>query len=630
MKRTAAFILVLCLCICTFAPAVAVEKSSLTLLFTSDIHSNAIPHLAWTDQGGMRLGGFARLKTAVDSNYIPDKTLLLDSGDFSIGTLYQNYTETDALELTLLESIGYDAVTFGNHDFDIGENGLRNELAAMRSAGSDMQILCCNLREAGTEGNPLGEYGVKDYTIIQRGGYRIGIFGLMGEEAIEYTTRDQFYFEDTIEAAKAAVAALQAENVDLIIALSHSGITPDMSFDEDARIAKAVDGIDVILSGHYHKETTELITVNDTYIACAGTALNYLGRMDLEESNGEWQAKLSMIRLDDSVLPDEGITESLKPYTDELNAQYLKKYGAKQEMEDVFASTPYDFRDGDYMEGRLDNYAFGGLLADSYMAMLEKLGLKQVRAAAIPVGTVRAGLYQGELTVADVYNVLSYGASPLDGSSGAPIVTFCLTGRELYDVCEASVSLSSFMYSIQMFFSGVRYVYHPARPILNKVYAVELLNPQSGEYEYVERNDDTLYTFACSWTTMESISLMESTSFGLMSVRPKDEQGNLLETEAQLKERIVRLEDDRELKEWYALYDYIGSMEKNEQGLAEIDSKYNIPADFVVKGGGLSDFFVNNSRIGYLMYGAMVLVVCIIMLIIWRRRARRRRAAKNS
>lgn len=627
MRKCIAFILVLCTVLGIAAPALAADDS-ITLLFTSDIHSNTIPHLAWTENGGMRLGGFARLKTAVDNNYAHGKTLLLDSGDFSMGTLYQNYTRSDALELSIMSNIGYDAVAFGNHDFDIGEDGLRDELTAIYNKGSDMSVLCSNLRQKDVAGNPLGDYGVSDYAIIERNGFRIGVFALMGEEADEYTTKDQFYFEDTVETAKAMVSTLENENVDLIIALSHSGITPDMTFDEDARIAEAVDGIDIILSGHYHKETPELITVNDTYIACAGTALNYLGRIDLKYNGAGWEAELNMIRLDESIEPDPEITALLSPYTDELNSQYLEKYGAQQEMEDVYAYSPYDFRDGDYMEGKLDNYAFGGLLADSYMSMLKKLGLDHIRAAAVPVGTVRAGLYSGELTVADVYNVLSYGASPLDRSSGAPIVTFCLTGRELYDVCEASVSLSPYMYAIQMFFSGVRYVYHPARPILNKVYAVELLNPQSGAYEYVERSDDVLYTFACSWTTMESISLMESTSFGLMSVKPKDEQGNVLETEAQLKERIVHLENSNELKEWYALYDYIGSMDENDDGLPEISSKYAVPAEFVIEGGGISNFFVNNSRIGLLMYGIVALAICIIALIIWHYKKKRAKKSK--
>jgi len=628
-------ILIQAFCIDSIVVSASENKAAdVTLLFTTDIHSNVIPHLAWMGEGGDRVGGFARLKTAIDENYVDGSTLLLDSGDFSIGTLYQNFTVSDALELSLMEEMNYDAVALGNHDFDIGEDELRKEIGLLYEKGADLEVLCSNLTmdedKIATDktDNPMADCGVKNYTVLERSGVKIGIFALMGVEAEAYTKTETMTFSDPVASAKAMVKTLrEQEKVDLVVALSHSGIVPG-GYDEDKEIAEAVDGIDVILSGHCHVALEEAVVANDTIIVCAGTALNYLGKLELTRKGDKWDFDYRLLTLDEGYAADEKINELIAPFTDKINEDYLKKYGGGTKLQDEFAYSPYDFRDAEVMGNAVENYPYAGLLADAYLEALHDLGHEEVQISVVPVGTVRGGLYKGELQVMDVFNVLSYGSSPIDGSAGSPVVTCLVTGKELYDICETSISLSGMMTAIQMFFGGLRYTYNDARPIMNKVYQVEIFDEAANCYVTVERNEETLYTIAGSLTTLESISLMKDKSFGLLEVMPKDEAGNALNTEQKLQDRTLMAEDgSHELKEWYLLYHYIETMDKNEEGLSVIAAEYNEPATFMVETDKtVATFFTNTSKTGFLIYGIVSGVIILIMLGIffgWMRRKRR-------
>ena len=599
------------------------SADAVTLLFTTDIHSNHVPHLAMLDGEGARLGGFARLKTAVDRHSVAGRTLLLDSGDFSMGTLYQNYTQSDALELTIMDQIGYDAVALGNHDYELGEDGLAKELSTFRANGGKLALLASNL--TGGDGkataeqnrNPLNSLGVQNYTVLERGGRRIGIFSLMGYDAISYTPVTTFSFADPVASAKAIVEQLRTvEQVDMVVALSHAGTMPDGSFHEDADIAEAVDGIDVILSGHEHVQTPEPIVANGTIIVCAGTALNYLGKLTLTlapDGDG-WTGAYALIPLTDAFAEDGEIAAALAGYTSRIESDFIQPMGVAEGLTEPFARSDYDFIDGDHMCLALENYPFATLIGDAYFDGLARAGVTDVAAVAVPVGFVRNGLYRGELSVMDVYNALSYGISPLDGSAAAPICTFYLTGSELYNICETSVSLSGLMNSVQMLLGGLRYTYSDARLLLDKVYSVEARNPETGAYEPVARDDSRLYRVAASWTALQNLSLLGEKSYGVITVVPKDASGTPYAADA-LPSTVVLRQTGQELKEWYALYDYLSGMPVDETGLHAVDAKYGqTPAYMTERSGGIGLFFTNPSKAFLVICGALLLLLLLLAL----------------
>ena len=278
MKRrfSALFLALVLLCSLCVTPAdAAPPANTATILFTHDLHSHFLPQPA---EDGGESGGYARLKTAIDRERetYPD-ALLLDGGDFSIGSLVQTLYTTRAAELRTMGALGYDAVTLGNHEFDHTGVGFARMLNAAAESGDTLPALLeANYRPA--DSNPdkdfirqaMDNYGVQETLLLERGGVTYGIFGLMGVDSDDCAPTSGFALEDAAQTAERCVSALKARGADIIICLSHSGTSADPKLSEDELLAKAVDGIDVIVSGHTHSILTEPLVVNGTYIVSAG------------------------------------------------------------------------------------------------------------------------------------------------------------------------------------------------------------------------------------------------------------------------------------------------------------------------------------------------------------------------
>lgn len=646
MRRSRVFrIASLFLCALLFAvclPAAQADGEELTILFTTDIHANVTPYRTVLDGEVVSVGGFARLKTAVDENRAEDSTLLLDSGDFPIGTMFQNYFLAGSVELPLMDALGYDALALGNHDFDYGEKGLHECLSNFRASGGSLDLLCANLIEKGGEisgdqyTNPLSDVGVANYKIVTRNGLRVGLFGLMGEDAKGYIVNDAFDFADAAKTAEAYVRILrEKEKCDLVVLLSHLGTMPGTAWTEDEDLAASVAGIDLIVSGHSHAELAEPLIINGTVIVCAGTALKNLGKLCLSRNNGVWTVRShALIPLTTDFEPDAEIAARIAAYKKRIDEDYLAYYGVPEDSEAIVALSPVTFPTGDEMCTALDAYPFSQLLMDAYDYALTELCHEEIDAAVLAVGSVRSTLYEGSVSVAEIYNVLGYGDSPIDGKSGSPVATAYVTGRELYDIAETSASLSSIVSAAQLFFTGLRYTMDESRPLLNRVYKVELLDRETGAY-YEIAPDDTLYRIACSYTAANLISLVESSSYGLFSVNLKDADGAPVSGEALL-DRIVHYTlpsgETRELKEWYALYAYLRSLPENTDGLHVIPQRYAAePAGYMrVTDEGLRVFFLRPSKPARIVFFALLALLVIVALIIGltvrRRRKKRARA----
>ncbi|MCI8552699.1 MAG: bifunctional metallophosphatase/5'-nucleotidase, partial [Lawsonibacter sp.] len=226
-----------------------------TVLFTHDLHSHFLPQ---PDGQGGESGGYARLKTALDRERAahPD-ALVLDGGDFSIGSLIQTLYTTQGAELRTMGALGYDAAAVGNHEFDHTGTGFAAMLNAAVGSGDRVPaLLMANYKPAGDNPNKLdiqramSAYGVRDYMLLERSGVTYGIFGLMGEDSHSCAPSSGFTLGNMAENAQRCVDALKAEGAEFIICLSHSGTNEKKKLSEDERLAEKVPGIDLIVSGH--------------------------------------------------------------------------------------------------------------------------------------------------------------------------------------------------------------------------------------------------------------------------------------------------------------------------------------------------------------------------------------------
>lgn len=232
MRKTM-FIFALVLC-CSIT---AQEK--VTILHTNDTHSCIEPE----KDGNAGAVNRALLIESLCDSIGKENILLLDCGDFSQGSLYYNCFKGD-VEVEIMNAMGYDACTIGNHELDYGVENLARIVKLAK-----FEVLCANYTFEGTECEGL----IKPYTIIERGGKKIGLFGLSPDPK-GLVSKDNYTgitFISPVEAAKKCVAELKEQGCDAIVCLSHLGWKIKNKYNDECLVAET-SGIDVIIGGHSH------------------------------------------------------------------------------------------------------------------------------------------------------------------------------------------------------------------------------------------------------------------------------------------------------------------------------------------------------------------------------------------
>ena len=514
------------------------ETGQITIIFTHDLHDHLLPFKLEKDGTIKEYGGLARIQTAIGLEREKDpELLLLDGGDFSMGTLFQSIFTEHAPGLSLLGQMGYDAVTLGNHEFDYRADGLAKSLEAAKKNNSVLpEILVGNLvypmdKEAGITGSlarmqkTLTGYPAKEYIVIERAGKRIGIFGLMGVESASNAPMAEVEFTDPIKAAERITKILkEEENADMIICLSHSGTSEDKKSSEDEWLAQKVPDIDVIISAHSHTRLTEPIIINGTIIGSAGEYGENIGLIKLRgDAAGNWSLHdYRLLSIDDSWAQDAAIKASLDEFRQLIEAGYLDRLDL--EFDQVLAYSPFSFLPAVEIGERHEEEPLANLIGDAYIyavKIAEGSSYEPVAAAVVPSGTIRGTFLQGNITVADAFAASSLGMGP-DKQAGYPLVSVYLTGRELKTACEVDASVAPLMKPAQLYISGMTYTFNPHRLIFNKVTSASLMK-SDGSLEKIE--DRRLYRVVAGLYSGQMLSVVGQKSLGILSIKPKDKYG---------------------------------------------------------------------------------------------------------
>lgn len=624
------------------------EGKEVQILFTHDMHSHLDSYKAEKDGSTVMIGGFGKLKTLTEEKREQcPSTFLVDGGDFSMGTLYQTIYETEAPEITLMGQIGYDAVTFGNHEFDYRSQGISNMLHMAAKRAQEVgkyhlpALVSANIDwEKNTSSDNLlvkeamEAYGSTPYVVIERGGVRVGIYGVLGKDADECAPESGLEFEDIVETSKDMIEQLKKEQVDMIICLSHSGTSEQEEKSEDEILARAVPEIDVIISGHTHTTLEEVIQYGDTYVVSAGSYCENLGELHLSrKENGRWNLEKYLLNpLDETVEEDEGIKEQLAEYKKKVNEGYLSRFGYT--FDQVLAENPVEFTQMDEFAEKHEEDPLGSMIADSYVyAVQQAEGEKyeKVYVTISPSGAIRDTFQQGKVTVSDVFNVSSLGIGA-DRIPGYPLVSVYLTGKELKTAAEIDVSISPIMTSAQLYPSGLRWTYNPNRMLLNRVTDVEFVTnvPYTGGEETEEIVDDRLYRVVAGLYSAQMLGTIEDASRGLLKITPKDKDGQVIQD---FEQYIIHDQNGEEVKEWYALASYLESFEQNEEGMPEIPLYYEEAEGRkqMEDSRNLVDILKKPNKFAWFLYGGItiliVLIAGIVRIII--RKRKRRKEKKN-
>ena len=590
-----------------------------TILFTHDTHDHFLP---MPDADGGESGGYTRLATLIkqEREAHPD-ALVLDGGDFSMGSLFQTIYATEAPELRALGAMGYDVTTLGNHEFDYRAEGLADMLRAAVDSGDPLPaIVQANYKppEGDTDSwEAWSRYGIGDYVILERGGISYGVFGLLGEEADSNAPMSGMEFEPIAQAAERTVAALEAEGADFIICLSHSG-TDGAGKGEDVRLAREVKGIDLIISGHTHTTLTGPLRAGDTLIVSCGAYTANLGSITISWSpDGDKEVlDYRLIPVDGTVEEDPALERLVREFQPLVEEEYLDDYGVG--FDQVLARSDFSFTPIEQLGEEHREDTLGSLIADSYVyAVQQAEGADYVPVdfAVVASGVIRGSLQAGEITTSDVFNVSSLGSGG-DGTPGYPLISVWITGKELRDAFEVDASVSPLMSEAQIYGAGMTWSWNPRRMIFNKVYDCAQVLPDGSA---VPIEDDKLYRVVTGLYTGQMLGTVNAQSYGILTITPKDADGNVI---TDFEEHIIHNPNGSEVKEWYALASYLQSM-------GTVDGRYAAPEGRKTANPTWNPLNLLRSLnlFGVLAVVLVVLVITLAVFLVWwfgfRRRSRR-------
>ncbi len=441
---------------------------ALTIMHTNDTHAQ---HEANRDHNG----GVARQATVVQQIRAEvEHSLLLDAGDRFTGTLFhQQHMGQDNIQIMNL--LGYDAMTLGNHEFDNGDTVLATFLD-----GINFPAVVSNVDFSASE-ELNGK--VLPYTVLEVDGESIGIIGLITPEtAILSSPGETLVFNpDLAVITQQYVDELSEMGVNKIIALTHIG------YNHDVELAAEVSGVDIIIGGHdntflsntYAGAAGEYPTVLEStsgepvLVVQAYTKTEYLGRLDVEfDADGilvDWEG--DAILLSQYITPDP-----------QMAALVAELAAPIEELRQTPIGETAVYLVGDRSVCRVEECNLGNLIADAVRA---ETGADIVFQNG---GGIRADIPDGVVTLGDVLTVLPFGNL---------VSTMSLAGADVWTALENGVSQVEDGAGRFAQVSGLRYTWDGSQEPGNRIVSVDVWNDETGEYEpldleevyYVATND---------------------------------------------------------------------------------------------------------------------------------------------
>lgn len=595
MKRPC-FILVLISLSILFNNVLAEETGKkLVILHSNDLHSrldgyaptNEYTPLSIKDDN--TIGGFSRIATLIknEQSINPDNLLVLDAGDFLMGTIYHSMEEYNGFQLPLMKQMGYDFVAIGNHEFDFGPDKLSTIINKSGLRGEMPGLLLTNAEFSDSDSaddtiEELFKNGIIERAaIIERSGVKIGLFSLMGEDADDVAPMAApITFIKQKKAARKTSRQLRNDGADIVICLSHSGLEKDKKgrwAGEDVKLARKVKGLDIIISAHTHTESKSPLLVKNSIIVQTGSFGKNLGRLELVVSADKVELQsYELLYIDDSIYGDKEIQSMI----DKQKVLIKERLFSPLEY-DPFSPLIYsDFElICDEYGGNLAESNLGPLVADAIHSYVNNRSTRGTDVTMVATGVIRDRIPPGILSIQDVFRVMSLGSGN-DIIPGYPLATVYLTGIELKRVMEILLVSSKSSPSNYCYYAGLEVEMNPEKGILKKISSISLVDRDGNKMPVdMDKNSTELYSVSSSAYMLEFIGIIKKTTLGLVKVFPKFIDGSPVED---ISKSIIDFDESaegvQEGKEWIALVEYLKSMEdKDEDGIPEMNEFYRHP-----------------------------------------------------
>jgi 5'-nucleotidase / UDP-sugar diphosphatase len=575
-------------------PVFAQTEKRFTILHTNDLHSRLMGFAPESTYSPLTLnddktvGGFARIASIIKSEKEkePGTTLVVDAGDFMMGTLFPSLEKKYGFQLRLMKEMGYDVVATGNHEFEFGPEWLGSVVSVSAHLGKIPAILIGNARFDGkdtrdeTLEKEVSDNLISRKIVITRDGIKIGFFSILGKDAVSVAPKAvPVTFENQFSFAKKMVKQLKTEKCNIIICLSHSGVTKNKSGEwggEDVEMAKSIKGIDLIIGGHTHTKLEQPVIVNGIPIVQSGEFGEFIGCISLSYSSGKMKLEdYKLIPVDDRIMGDEKIDSLIEEEKAKINLDILKPLGLYYDK----AVGETDFRIEGNDLGDYANSNLGPFIADAIHFYVNKHNRKGSDISMVAAGLIFDKIVPGIQTVPDIFRVMPLGSGK-DDIPGYALSRVFVTGRELKSILEIlQVSAKSKSENF-CYYSGIRVDYNPDKGLFKKIRKIEIVHTDGNSVNVsFSKKDKSLYSITADSYMLEFIGVIKKMSFGLINVVPKDESGNKVKD---LKTAVIDMDEQREGvqegKEWLALIEFISSMkDTNGDGIPDIDRKYSSP-----------------------------------------------------
>jgi 5'-nucleotidase len=591
------------------------KELKLTIIHTNDLHSHMMsfsPSMDYTYEKNddKTLGGIARIATVIENIKSKSKNpvLILDAGDFMMGTMFHTLAPNKVFELKIMKMMGYDMLTLGNHEFDMTPDILAKILNVAKKGDFLPPVVLSNfifshkdkrddsLHEAYQKGL------IKQYRVKELNGFKIGFFGILGKDAaFKSRYADPIKFRDPVATAKNMVRLLkEKEGVDLVICLSHSGLKRKGKDSEDEELARNVPGIDVIISGHSHTQTDKPLRINNTIIVQAGYYGRSVGVLDLTKKEDLKVTSYSQVKIDDTIQSDLAVLREIGDFRDEIDRSFFKKHGF--ESRKIVGETRFD------LLKEAKECSLGNLLSDSIKWYVNKHSYNKdnpdtkVVVSIVAHGTVRDPLIKGKtgkLSVGEIFKTVPMGIGK-DLTMGYPLVSFYIYPHELKKGLEIITSLRPILGdSFFLHVSGLKFKYNPNRMIFDKISQIHLGNEKTGYtlFDY-SKSRKNLVRVATNIYVAGFLKDVGRKTYDVLKIVPKDRAGIPIKS---LSDIIVDADKNKdgvqELKEWKAPIAYIASFKdtdgntipdiplsyKKKRGIITIENSVN-PLDLIKNG----------------------------------------------
>jgi len=446
MKRSYWLVLVSCLVLLSGSGLCAAEKTYLTILHTNDTHSTMMPYGPHDDWGGI-----ARMSMRIkELKAGGQNVLVLNTGDVFVGSFefnkYLGYPE-----LKIMEGL-YDAMCLGNHEFDLGLDALTGVLSGAIAGGSPvgLPVLCANIN---LDSRPVLKNFVKPYIVKEVGGVKVGLFGVVEKNAIDYSAAVYGLLTDPFAAAGQMAWILKnVEGADIVVCLSHLGKIFEVTG------LSQVPGIDIIVGGHSHDALPDAIVANGKIIVQAGEFGQYLGKLVVKiTGSGVKLVSDRLLPVDDKVHEDP----TLKGTLNGLRAGIVNDPRFGPVYSRFVATAPWDLTERLDLSVPERDTPLGNLVADAIRASVRSAGYP-ADIALEASGYIAATIHTGKVVGNDVMKAVPYGYDPASGL-GFKIDTVLLAGLQILAGLEFSVSMVEYADDAAMQVSGLTFKYDVTR-----------------------------------------------------------------------------------------------------------------------------------------------------------------------